>query len=90
MVGARAMIGQDLANFDEVWLSGMCAASPSHQLPGFKEKVKRAKKVHRINHCPGYNFMIHYWQDPAVKDEVPNRWLTSGWQTWLRSGLCLT
>lgn len=70
VVGARAMLAQDLANFDEVWLSGMCASTPSHQLPGFEDKLKRAKKVFRLNYCPGYNHMIHYWQDPAVKDEV--------------------
>jgi uncharacterized protein (DUF362 family) len=66
IVGARAMIGQDLSNFDEVWLVGMCASTPSHQLPGFKEKLKKAKKVHRLNYCPGHSFHIHYWQDPKV------------------------
>ncbi len=70
VVGARAMIPQDLGDFDEVWLSGMCASSPSHQLPGFEQKLKKAKKVQRLNYCPGYNYMIHYWQDPSVKDEV--------------------
>lgn len=85
VVGARAMIGQDLANFDEVWLSGTCAAQPSHQLPGFEDKLKRAKKVHRVNQCPGYNVMIHHHQDPASKGEVysaVNLWLADMVAFW--------
>jgi len=85
VVGARAMIGQDLANFDEVWLSGMCASLASHQLSGFEDKLKRAKKVNRLNYCPGYNFMIHYWQDPAAKGEIysaVNLWLVDMVAFW--------
>lgn len=85
VVGARAMIGQDLANFDEVWLSGICGCAASHQLPGFDEKLARAKKVIRVNNCPGYNVMIHYHQDPASKGEVysvPNLWLADMVAFW--------
>jgi uncharacterized protein (DUF362 family) len=72
VVGARAMIGQDLSKFDEVWLVGMCASNSSHQLPGFQDKLKRAKKVYRLNYCPGHTYHMHYWQDPDVvaKGEV--------------------
>jgi uncharacterized protein (DUF362 family) len=66
VVGARAMIGQDLSNFDEVWLVGMCASNASHQLPGFKKKLKGAKKIIRLNYCPAHSYHIHYWQDPKV------------------------
>lgn len=66
VTGARAMIGQDLSAFDEVWLAGMCACSPSHQLPGFKDKLKAARKVFSVNYCPAHSYHLHYWQDPDV------------------------
>jgi len=70
IAGARAMIAQDLANFDEVYLIGTCACSWTHQLPGFKEKLKRVKKGFLLSYCPGYNYVLHYWQDPKVAGEV--------------------
>lgn len=70
IAGARAMIGQDLANFDEVWCIGTCASRASHQLPGYEEKLKRAKKVIRDDACPGYNYAIHYHQGPEHAGEV--------------------
>lgn len=79
------MIGEDLANFYGVWLSGMYASAASHQLPGFDEKPSRARKAHRLNYCPGYNFMIHHRQDPVVKDEiysVVNLWLADMAVCW--------
>ena len=50
----------------------MCASTPSHQLPGFQDKLKKAKKVYRLNYCPAHSYHIHYWQDPEVvaKGEV--------------------
>jgi hypothetical protein len=66
VMGPRAMIAQDLANFDEVWLVGTCGCSPSHQLPGFQKKLKRAQKIFRLNYCPGHTYYLHYWRDPEV------------------------
>jgi len=68
--GARVMIGEDLANFDEVWLCGTCACRASHQFPGFRDKLARAKKVYKLDSCPGYDYMLHYHQKPGVEDEV--------------------
>ena len=26
--------------------------------------------MHRLNNCPGYNYIVHYWQNPEVQGEV--------------------
>ena len=70
IAGARAMVGEDLSDYDEVWLAGRCASTPSHQLEGFMEKVEKAKKVIKDFSCPGYGYTVHYHQRDEVKGQV--------------------
>ncbi|MBN1614916.1 MAG: DUF362 domain-containing protein [Deltaproteobacteria bacterium] len=52
--GTRAMVAASLADFDEVYLVGLCACSANHQFPGFMEKVAEAGKIVRMPTCPGH------------------------------------
>jgi hypothetical protein len=56
--GTRAFIARDLDEFDEVWLVGTCACSAQEQLPGYKEKIKAAKKTVRVPSCPGWTHLM--------------------------------
>lgn len=70
VAGARALIGDDLSSYDEVHLIGICACAPSHQLPGFKERVARAKKIVTHPYCPGYNTAVHHHEKTEAKGDV--------------------
>jgi uncharacterized protein (DUF362 family) len=70
IVGARAMIGEDLSDYDEVWLIGKCASSPSHQLEGFMDKVNKAKSVVKISNCPGYGYTVCYHHEAEAAGTV--------------------
>jgi len=70
IAGARALIGDDLSTYDEVHLIGICAAAPSHQLPGYKERVTKAKKVVTHPYCPGYSTAVHHHEKAEAKGDV--------------------
>jgi uncharacterized protein (DUF362 family) len=70
VAGARALIGDDLSTYDEVHLIGICASAPSHQLPGFKERVAKAKKIVTHPYCPGYNTAVHHHEKAEAKGDV--------------------
>jgi uncharacterized protein (DUF362 family) len=53
VAGTRAGIPDNFAQYDEVWLVGTCACSPTHQLKGFMEKINKAKAVKKLNACGG-------------------------------------
>jgi uncharacterized protein (DUF362 family) len=52
IAGARVCLPDDL-QADEVWLIGECACLESHQFPGYMEKLKNCKTVHKFGRCPG-------------------------------------
>lgn len=58
IAGTRAFIAQELDEFDEVWLVGMCACSAGEQFPGYLEKIKAAKKAVRIPTCPAWTHLV--------------------------------
>jgi len=62
IAGPRVGIGQDLTKFDEIWLVGQCATSPSHQYPDYAEKIKAAQKggteIYRMSTCSGYDSLM--------------------------------
>jgi hypothetical protein len=70
IAGPRAGIGQDLTKFDELWLVGQCATSPSHQYPGYAEKIKAAQKagveIYRMPTCPAYDSFL----DPELAPKL--------------------
>lgn len=70
IAGARALIGEDLSDYDEAHLIGICACAPSHQLPGYKGRVMQAKKVITHPLCPGYSTAVHHHEKPEVKGDV--------------------
>jgi uncharacterized protein (DUF362 family) len=51
--GTRVSIPDNFAQYDEVWLVGTCACSPTHQTKGFMEKINKAKAVKKLNACGG-------------------------------------
>lgn len=55
--GTRLNIPDNFAQYDEVWLVGTCACSPSHQKKGFMDKIKKAKTIKRLNACGGQDAM---------------------------------
>lgn len=70
IAGPRAMVGEDLSDYDEVWLIGRCATSPSHQLHGFMDKVNKAKSVVKDPSCPGYGRTVHHHQQDEAAGTV--------------------
>lgn len=51
--GTRVLVGKPLEGYDEAWLVGKCACYPSHQFKGYMEKIKAAKKIVKLDDCPG-------------------------------------
>lgn len=72
IAGARALVAEDLSGYDEVWLIGKCASMESHQYSGFMEKVKRAKKVIKIDGCPAGGALHSYYKNPHERGTVYN------------------
>jgi|GEM_PF-1154798 len=63
IAGPRVGIGQDLTRFDEIWIVGICATSPSHQYPGYADKIKAAQEagvqIYRLPTCPGFDAFLY-------------------------------
>jgi uncharacterized protein (DUF362 family) len=67
IAGGRAYIPDNL-RVDEAWLIGTCACSTSHQLKGFKEKLKNVKKIVKIPGCPGVTGFHSQYEKAEYKD----------------------
>lgn len=66
IAGTRAMVPDHL-EADEVWLIGMCACREDHQFPGFMEKIKHIKTIHKFGLCPGVASFHDQYQRPITR-----------------------
>jgi hypothetical protein len=69
IAGRKAMVPKNL-EADEVWLIGECACLENHQFPGFLDKIKHVKVIHKFGNCPGIA-SFHYHQYKHLTDGTP-------------------
>ena len=53
VAGTRVNIPDNFSQYDEVWLVGTCACSPSHQKKGYMDKITKGKSVRKLSACGG-------------------------------------
>lgn len=53
LIGGRKVLLPDDLQADEAWLIGECACLENHQFPGYMEKLKNCKTIHKFARCPG-------------------------------------